>query len=141
MKLLNVLDSGLISTKMRALNFLSAHLDNTPPSQGAPDIVGNTIESMKSGQISSSFEGVNGFVDNMGQTGVSLGQKIGIYAVAIIILVTGVAFLVHGGNANKTSEVKSSLVPKVIGAIMIFGVFGLLAFLQGIGVELFTVSS
>ncbi len=86
-------------------------------------------EMLSADGASGALAGVTKMVDNYGSSGFSLGQKIGVYAVVLGLVGAGITFALHGRNTRKTVEVKDSALPKIIGALLVFGAIVVVAFL------------
>jgi len=97
------------------------------------------IEGMlnNSGASKNSLSGVKDMIDDYGAGGFTLMRRVGVYAGGIALIAFGVSLLVHSSNAQKLSEAKSSVLPKVIGFLLIFGAVGFVIFFESIGKQLF----
>jgi len=97
------------------------------------------IEDMlnNSGASKNSLSGVKDIIDDYGAGGFSLMQRLGVYAGGIALIAFGISLLVHSSNAQKLSEAKSSVLPKVIGFLLVFGAVGFVVFFETIGKQLF----
>jgi len=97
------------------------------------------IEGMlnNSGASKNSLSGVKDMIDDYGAGGFTLMKRLGVYAGGIALLAFGISLLVHSSNAQKLSEAKSSVLPKIMGFLLIFGAVGFVIFFETIGKQLF----
>lgn len=104
-------------------------------------IYAEDIKSMLDGEGAAgdggALEPINNMADELGKGTYTLGRKTGIYVAAVMVLVIGIGFMVFSGNANKLAEKKSSVLPFVIGAVLVFGGIGVIIFISTIGASLF----
>lgn len=89
---------------------------------------------------SEQLSGLTTMVDNYGSSAFSTGQKLGVYAGALAGVAVAITLMFSGGNNQKVAEVKSSIAPRVIGGLLLFGVIGVIAFLQSMGANLFSMN-
>ena len=89
---------------------------------------------------SEQLSGLTTMVDNYGSSGFSLGQKICVYIAGVACLFVAGKLMLSGGNNQSVAEVKSSILPRVFGGLLAFGVVGAIVFLQSMGANLFSMN-
>ena len=77
-------------------------------------------------------------VTQLGSTGFSLIQKIGIYAAVIVFVAAGIGFLLSSGQDRE--DKKKGLIMKVVGIVLIVGATGIVGALAAFSNGLFTPS-
>ena len=104
-------------------------------------IYAEDIKSMLDGEGAAGDGGalapINNMTDELGKGAFTIGKKGAVYVAAVMILVLGIGFMVYSGNAPKLAEKKSSVLPFVIGAVLVFGSIGVIVFISTIGASLF----
>ena len=78
-------------------------------------------------------------VDQVGSTGFSLIQKVGIYAAVIVFVAAGIGFLLSSGQDRE--DKKKGLIMKVVGIVLIVGATGIVASLAAFSNGLFTATT
>ena len=74
-------------------------------------------------------------VNQLGSTGFSLIQKIGIYAAVIVFVAAGIGFLLSSGQDRE--DKKRGLVMKIVGIVLIVGATGIVGALAAFSKGLF----
>lgn len=82
----------------------------------------------------------NGAFTNLDETAKATGSSLynllrtlGIIALFASIMLVGMSFMIHKSNASKREENKTGFFWVCIGGAIVFGVFGLLGIISGIG--------
>ena len=77
-------------------------------------------------------------IDQVGSTGFSLIQKVGIYAAVIVFVAAGIGFLLSSGQDR--DDKKKGLIMKVVGIVLIVGATGIVGALAAFSNGLFTAA-
>ncbi len=77
-------------------------------------------------------------VEDYGKGFMNIGRNIFVYILAIGLLITAAAFIIHGSNQSKMADAKSGLAWKIAGGILGFGVVSLVILLETIGKGIFS---
>ena len=75
-------------------------------------------------------------ITQLGSTGFSLIQKVGIYAAVIVFVAAGIGFLLSSGQDRE--DKKKGLIMKVVGIVLIVGATGIVAALAAFSNGLFS---
>lgn len=76
-------------------------------------------------------------IEDYGRGFMNIGRNIFVYVLAIGLLITAGAFIIHGSNQSKLAEAKSGFGWKLAGGILGFGAVSLVILLETIGKGIF----
>lgn len=68
--------------------------------------------------LTASYEGTDG-IKNLGGKLMGILQTVGIVAAVLILMVLGIKYMM--GSAEEKAEYKKTMIPYIVGAILIFG--------------------
>ena len=83
--------------------------------------------------------GLDQKINQVGATGFSLIQKVGIFAAVIVFVIAGIGFLLASGQDR--DDKKKGLVMKVVGIVLIVGATGIVAAIATFSNSLFTTAT
>ena len=78
------------------------------------------------------LKGVDSLISNYASIGFKFTQKIGVYAMLIVLVFVGIRLVVHGGNTRKRRKIKDGVPSRLIGALLILGAIGVITLFRNL---------
>lgn len=85
------------------------------------NIIKSGDEFVKSGKVNDTLENGEEIVQSVSNRVASIFLTVGIIASVIVVAVLGIKFMI--GSVEEKAEIKKSLVPFIVGIVIIFGAF------------------